>query len=98
MLRQELVRDAAAGFPANLNVAAALSMAGSGLDKTRVELWADPTKKRNEHLIIVDSDSTRFEIKIQGVPSPENPATGLLTPLSVIATLKGLVSTFHVGS
>jgi len=92
------VREAAAGFPANLNVAAALSMAGSGPDKTRVELWADPTKKRNEHLIIVDSDATRFEIKIEGVPSPENPATGLLTPLSVIATLKGLVSTFHVGS
>ena len=92
------VREAAAGFPANLNVAAALSMAGSGLDKTRVELWADPTKERNEHLIIVNSDSTRFEIKIEGVPSPENPATGLLTPLSVIATLKGLVSTFHVGS
>ena len=92
------VREAAAGFPANLNVAAALSMAGSGPDKTRVELWADPTKKRNEHLIVVDSDATRFEIKIQGVPSPENPATGLLTPLSVIATLKGLVSSFHVGS
>jgi aspartate dehydrogenase len=46
----------------------------------------------------VDSDATRFEIKIEGVPSPENPATGLLTPLSVIATLKGLISTFHVGS
>ena len=92
------VREAAIGFPANLNVAAALSMAGSGPDETKVELWADPTKQRNEHQIIVDSDASHFEIKIEGIPSPENPATGLLTPLSVIATLKGLVTTFRVGT
>ncbi len=92
------VREAAAGFPANLNVAAALSMAALGPDKTIVELWADPTKTRNEHTIIVDSDVTHFEIKIAGIPSPDNPATGLLTPLSVIATLRGLVSAFKVGS
>ena len=92
------VREAAAGFPANLNVAAALSMAALGPDKTIVELWADPSKTRNEHTIIVDSDATHFEIKVAGIPSPDNPATGLLTPLSVIATLRGLVSTFKVGS
>lgn len=92
------VREAAAGFPANLNVAAALSMAALGPDNTIVELWADPTKTRNEHTIIVDSDATHFEIKIAGIPSPDNPATGLLTPLSVIATLRGLVSSFKVGS
>jgi len=92
------VREAAAGFPANLNVAAALSMAGLGPDATIVELWADPTKTRNEHLIIVDSDATHFEISIAGIPSPDNPATGLLTPLSVITTLRGLVASFKVGS
>ncbi|MDA0655429.1 MAG: aspartate dehydrogenase [Proteobacteria bacterium] len=92
------VREAAAGFPANLNVAAALSMAALGPDKTIIELWADPTKTRNEHTIIVDSDASYFEIKIAGIPSPDNPATGLLTPLSVIATLRGLVATFRVGS
>jgi aspartate dehydrogenase len=92
------VREAAAGFPANLNVAAALSMAALGPDHTIIELWADPTKTRNEHTIIVDSDASYFEIKIAGIPSPDNPATGLLTPLSVIATLKGLVATFRVGS
>jgi len=79
-------------------VAAALSMAALGPDNTMIELWADPTKTRNEHTIIVDSDATHFEIKVAGIPSPDNPATGLLTPLSVIATLRGLVSTFKVGS
>jgi aspartate dehydrogenase len=92
------VREAAAGFPANLNVAAALSMAALGPDKTIIELWADPGRTRNEHLIVVDSDASHFEIKIAGIPSPDNPATGLLTPLSVIATLRGLVSHFKVGS
>jgi aspartate dehydrogenase len=91
-------REAAIGFPANVNVAAALSMAGIGADRTTVEIWADPAQERNKHTINVDADSTRFTMIIEGIPSPENPATGLLTPLSVIATLRGLVSTLHVGT
>ena len=42
-------REAAKGFPANLNVAVALSLAGIGPDKTRIEIWADPTVTRNTH-------------------------------------------------
>ncbi|MPY76719.1 MAG: aspartate dehydrogenase [Alphaproteobacteria bacterium] len=91
-------REAAIGFPANVNVAAALSMAGIGADRTTIEIWADPAQERNKHTIKVDADSTRFTMIIEGIPSPENPATGLLTPLSVIATLRGLVSTLHVGT
>lgn len=91
-------RAAARGFPANLNVAVALSLAGIGPDRTTLEIWADPTVDRNTHNIKVDADSTRFEMTIEGVPSPEHPATGLLTPLSVIATLRGLVSPVKIGS
>ena len=47
-------REAAKGFPANLNVAVALSLAGIGPDRTRVEIWADPTVTRNTHRIEVD--------------------------------------------
>ena len=47
-------REAARGFPANLNVAVALSLAGIGADRTRVEIWADPTVTRNTHRIEVD--------------------------------------------
>ena len=82
----------------NVNVAAALSMAGNGPDNTTIEIWADPGVTRNTHTINVDSDATRFEMTIEGIPSPENPATGLLTPLSVLATLRGLVSTLKVGT
>ena len=47
-------RDAAVGFPANLNVAVALSLAGIGPDKTTLEIWADPHLDRNTHRIEVD--------------------------------------------
>ena len=53
-------REAAKGFPANLNVAVALSLAGIGPDRTMVEIWADPMVTRNTHRIEVDSDSARF--------------------------------------
>ncbi len=91
-------RAAAKAFPANVNVAAALSLAGNGPDNTSIEIWADPGVSRNTHTINVDSDATRFEMTIEGIPSPENPATGLLTPLSVLATLRGLVSPLKVGT
>lgn len=91
-------RDGARGFPANVNVAAALSLAGIGPDRTRLEIWADPTVTRNTHVITVEADSTRFEMKIEGVPSAENPRTGKLTPLSVIATLRGLTSPLRIGA
>jgi aspartate dehydrogenase len=91
-------REGARGFPANVNVAAALSLAGIGADRTRLEIWADPTVVRNTHQIEVESDSGRFSIKIEGIPSEENPRTGKLTAQSVIDTLVGLNATLRVGS
>ncbi len=91
-------RAGAKGFPANVNVAAALSLAGTGPDRTRLEIWADPTVTRNTHVIKVEADSTRFEMKIEGVPSLENPRTGKLTPLSVIAALRGLTAPVRIGT
>jgi len=91
-------REGAAGFPANVNVAAALSLAGIGPDRTRLELWADPTVTRNTHVIKVEADSTRFEMKIEGVPSEENPRTGKLTPLSLIAALRTLTAPMLIGT
>jgi aspartate dehydrogenase len=90
-------REAAKGFPANLNVAVALSLAGIGADRTRVEIWADPTVTRNTHRIEVDSDSARFSMAIENIPS-ENPKTGLITALSVIACLRKLHAPLRVGT
>lgn len=90
--------DAAAGFPANVNVAAALALAGIGPERTMVEIWADPGVTRNTHTIRVEADAARLTMTIENVPSEENPRTGRITPLSVLACLKGLVSTLKVGT
>jgi aspartate dehydrogenase len=90
--------DAAAGFPANVNVAAALALAGIGPIRTRVEIWADPNVTRNTHTIRVESDAARLTMTVENVPSEENPRTGKLTALSVLACLRGLVSALKVGS
>jgi aspartate dehydrogenase len=91
-------RDGARGFPANVNVAAALALAGVGPDRTRLEIWADPSLERNTHRIEIDADSARFTMTIEGIPSAENPRTGRLTPLSVVACLRGLVAPLRVGT
>ncbi len=91
-------REAARGFPANVNVAAALALAGIGPDRTTIEIWADPGVTRNTHRIEVEADSVRLAMQIENVPSRENPKTGRLTPLSVIALLKKLASPLAIGT
>ncbi|WP_420558205.1 aspartate dehydrogenase [Roseovarius sp.] len=90
-------REAAIGFPANLNVAVALSLAGIGPDETKLEIWADPDLTRNTHTIKVVSDSAQFEMKIENIPS-ENPKTGLITAQSVLAVLRKMNSPLSVGT
>jgi aspartate dehydrogenase len=90
--------EAAAGFPANANVAAALALAGIGPERTRVKLWADPGVQRNVHTVTVDSAAARFTMTMEGLPSPTNPRSSQLTPLSILASLRGLVSTLKSGS
>ncbi len=90
--------DAAKGFPANVNVAAALALAGIGPERTMVEIWGDPTVTRNTHTIRLEAETVRLTMTIENVPSEENPRTGKITPLSILACLRGLTSTLKVGS
>lgn len=90
-------RDAAKGFPANVNVAVALSLAGIGPDRTRIDIWADPGVTRNTHRIQVESDSARIDMTIENIPS-ENPKTGRITALSVIAALRKIHAPLRVGT
>jgi aspartate dehydrogenase len=91
-------REGARGFPANVNVAAALSLAGIGPDRTRLEIWADPTVTRNTHRIVVEADAARFAMTIENVPSEHNPRTGKITALSMLAALRSLTATLKVGT
>jgi len=90
-------REAAAGFPENVNVVAALSLAGIGPDRTTIEIWADPAVARNCHSIEVESDSARFSLAIENIPS-ENPKTGRITALSALAALRKLNAPLRVGT
>jgi aspartate dehydrogenase len=90
-------REAAAGFPANVNVAAALGLAGIGSDRTTIEIWADPGVERNCHSIEVDADSAKFTLTIENIPS-ENPRTGRITALSVLAALRKLHAPLRIGT
>ena len=91
-------RDGAAGCPANVSVAAALGLAGIGPEHTRLEIWADPALTRNTHRIEVVADSASFSMTIPNVPSDENPRTGRITALSVLAALRKLVSPLRIGT
>ena len=90
-------RGAAKGFAANLNVAVALSLAGIGPDRTVLEVWADPHIDRNIHQIVVEADSASFTMEIQNIPS-ENPKTGRITALSVLAALRKMTAPLRVGT
>jgi aspartate dehydrogenase len=89
--------EAAIGFPENLNVAAALGLAGIGPERTMIEVWADPQLTRNTHRIEVDADSATFSMTIENIPS-ENPKTGRITALSIIACLRKLTSPLRIGA
>jgi len=85
-------------FPANVNIAAALSLAGIGFDKTRLKVVADPALKYNTHFIDVRGKSGRFSIKLENVPSPENPRTAWLACYSALAALRGVNSPVRYGT
>lgn len=85
-------------FPANLNVAAALSLAGVGPTATLVRIIADPSLDRNVHEIEVTGSFGRLVVRTENVPCPENPRTSYLGPLSALATLKRITEAVQIGS
>jgi aspartate dehydrogenase len=91
-------REAIVGLPANVNVAVALSLAGIGPDRTQVEVWADPRVTRNTHTVTLRSDSSDLAMTIENIPDADNPRTGRITALSVLAALRRLTSPLVVGS
>ncbi len=80
-------REACRGFPANVNVSAAVSFAGVGPDRTRVRIIAVPNGRFNQHRIEVQGAFGRLVIEVENVPSPTNPRTGILSIQSSIAAL-----------
>jgi aspartate dehydrogenase len=102
-LREEVLvfegtaRDACRAFPANVNVVAAVSLAGLGPDATRIRVYAVPGLPRNRHAVTAEGAFGRLYLELENVPS-ENPRTGKLSYLSTIAYLRDLRAPLRIGT
>jgi len=85
-------------FPANVNIAAALSMAGIGFDKTRLKVVADPALHLNTHYITIRGPAGTISIKFESVPFPDNPKTSMLAAFSALAAFRQFNSPVRYGT
>ena len=91
-------REGVPHFPANVNIAAVLSLAGIGFDRTRLKVVADPALKYNTHFITIKGKTGNISIKLENVPSPENPKTAWLACYSALAALKQMAARTRYGT
>jgi aspartate dehydrogenase len=98
VLFEGAAREGVPHFPANVNIAAVLSMAGIGFDRTRLKVVADPALKYNTHTITVRGRTGQFSIRLENVPAPENPKTAWLACYSALAALKAAKSPVRYGT
>jgi aspartate dehydrogenase len=82
--------DAVRAFPANVNVAAVLSLAGIGVDRTRVKIVADPRATTNQHEIVAIGRFGEIRVIVNNMPSPGNPKTSFLAILSALECLRSI--------
>ena len=83
-------REGVPHFPANVNIAAVLSMAGIGFDRTKLKVVADPGLKFNTHFIVMRGKTGRVDIKFESVAMPENPKTSMLACFAALAAIREL--------
>ena len=89
--------EAVVKFPQNVNVAATISLAGVGPEKTVVRVIADPGIDQNIHEIRARGAFGSFEIRLANWPNPDNPKTSLLSCLSVVSLLRRIRGTVQIG-
>jgi aspartate dehydrogenase len=85
-------------FPANVNIAAVLSMAGIGFDRTRLKVVAVPGLIHNTHFIEIRGRTGNISVKLENVPAPDNPKTAWLACYSALAALKAVKSPVRYGT
>jgi aspartate dehydrogenase len=89
-------RCAARDYPKNANVAATVSLAGLGFDRTDVHLIADPTIKRNRHKVVAEGEFGRLEVVIENETLRDNPKTSMMTVLSILRQLDNISATLAI--
>jgi aspartate dehydrogenase len=91
-------REGVPHFPANVNIAAVLSLAGVGFDRTRLKVVADPALRFNTHFITVRGKTGTIDLRFESVPSPDNPKTALLACYSALAAFRQFGSPVRYGT
>jgi len=91
-------KEAVKLFPQNINVAATLSLAGIGPEKTIIQIIVDPNIDKNIHEIIAEGKFGMLHTKTENIPCPDNTKTSYLAALSAIATLKKITEPIQVGT
>jgi aspartate dehydrogenase len=86
-------REAASRFPQNANVAVISALAGIGLDRTRVELIADPAAGGNGHQLSVRGAFGKLDIAIENRPLATNPKSSEMTALGLVRLIENRVRT-----
>jgi aspartate dehydrogenase len=91
-------REGVPHFPANVNIAAVLSLAGVGFDRTRLKVVADPALRFNTHFITIKGKTGTITLHFESVPSPENPKTAMLACYSALAAFRQFNSPVRYGT
>jgi aspartate dehydrogenase len=91
-------REGVPHFPANVNIAAVLSLAGVGFDRTRLKVVADPALRFNTHFITIKGKTGTIELRFESVPSPDNPKTAMLACYSALAAFRQFNSPVRYGT
>lgn len=90
-------KDAVRLFPKNMNVSAALALAGAGFEGTMVRVISDPAADKNVHRITVESEAGRMRFEFENVPSEVNPGTSKLAAMAVLEKIRKLGRELQVG-
>lgn len=98
LLFEGSAREGVPHFPANVNIAAALSLAGVGFDRTRLKVVADPGLRFNTHYIHIRGATGTIDVKFESVPSPDNPKTAMLACFSALAAFRQFASPVRYGT
>ena len=91
-------REGVPHFPANVNIAAVLALAGAGFDRTRLKVVADPALRFNTHFIRIKGRTGTIDLRFESVPSPDNPKTALLACYSALAAFRQFASPVRYGT
>jgi aspartate dehydrogenase len=98
ILFEGTAREGVPHFPANVNIAAVLSLAGVGFDRTRLKVVADPALRFNTHFVTIKGKTGIIDLRFETVPSPDNPKTAMLAYYSALAAFRQFDSPVRYGT